>query len=293
MAGLNMSKRFSPPAAPAPTPTAPTNGLTPYTPTGAAPTQQNTPNPNQFAIGTPRSNTNGPGTYSATPGQVLPPGTSPTGVNYFTDPSGNMTPYTPTVNKYGGTDWTGGDPTNLYDQGMQRLMTLMKTFGMQGGPQAPLPREAMPPTPGREVPSTMADRTAMESAQFGRAKDRIGQIGGSALATLRDRSTANGRGGSGLEAREERQIVEGTAGELGQVVRDQAIDAAGRADDIDDRNLATGVAQRGQDLSSRAGDLGANIQQRGQDYNALLNPYQNPLMSSIPSLFGMFMPKTY
>ncbi|HEY3499453.1 MAG TPA: hypothetical protein VGK73_32410 [Polyangiaceae bacterium] len=269
---------------------APTNGFKPPTVTQPAPqTPYNTPNPAGFTpIAAPKP---GQGSYGQTPGTAPTPGVSPTGRTWDVDPTGNATPYTPMRNPDGGTDWTAGDPTNLYDQGMQRLMMLMKTFGVMGGPQDALPREAMPAAPGREVPSTMADRTAMESAQFGRAKDRIGQIGGSALATLKDRSTAGGRSGSGLERADERAIVQGTQGELGQVVRDQAIDAAGRADEIDDRNLATGVAQRGQDLSTRAGDIGANIQQRGQDYNAKLNPYQNPMLSSIPSLFGMFMPR--
>jgi hypothetical protein len=135
------------------------------------------------------------------------------------------------------------------------------------------------------------DRAAMESAQFGRAKDRIGQIGASALSSLKDRSTAGGRSNSGLEARDRREIVSGTQGQLGEVVRDQAIDALGRADQIDDRNLATGVAQRSQDIGMRGSDYAGNIQQRGQDYNALLNPYQNPLMQMVPSLFGMFAPR--
>lgn len=236
------------------------------------------------------------GQYPVAPGAApTPPGVAPTGTRYHTDPTGTMTPYTP----YNSGDpnnpsFRAGSPTDLNDLAMQNMMKmfgLLKGFGTMGGPQDPLPREPVPGVPGREVPSTMADRAAMESAQFGRAKDRIGQIGGSALRSLKDRSTAGGRSGSGLEAKDAREITSGTQSELGQVVRDQAIDALDRSDQIDDRNLSTGVAQRGQDLGTRAGDMASGVQQRGQDYNAKLNPYQNPLLQMVPSLFGMFAPR--
>lgn len=271
---------------PQPTAQAPTSPIG-QTPAGGTPTGGN--NPGGF------SNTGiTSGKYGQSPGTAPVPGVNPTGRTDYIDPTGNWTPFTPTANPWGGTDWKAGEGTNLYDLQMQRLMMLLgnlKGFGSMGGPQDPLPREVPGAAPGREVPSTMADRTAMESATFGRAKDRIGKLGGAAMMALKDRSTAGGRSNSGLEAKDRREIVSGTQSQLGEVIRDQAIDAADRADQIDDRNLATGVAQRGQDLSTRAGDQASNVQQRGQDYNALLNPYQNPLLSMIPQLYGMTMPR--
>ena len=234
------------------------------------------------------------GGYGQSPGTAPVPGVDPTGKTYSVDPSGKMTTFTPSANPWGGTNWTGGDSTDLNDlaiQNMMKVLGLMKGFGTMGGPADPLPREVPGAAPGREVPSTMADRVPAEAAAFGRAKDRIGKLGGAAMMTLKDRSTAGGRSGSGLEAKDRREIVSGTQSQLGEVVRDQAIDSLDRSDQIDDRNLATGVAQRGQDLGTRAGDQASNVQQRGQDYNALLNPYQNPLQSMIPSLFGMFAPR--
>lgn len=233
------------------------------------------------------------GGYGQSPGTAPVPGVTPTGKTWAVDPTGMATPYSPQANPWGGTDWTAGEGTNIVDLNMQRILALMKQFGMQGGPQQPLGRESPGAAPPREVPTLMADRTAAEQAEFGRAKERIGQIGGGAMAALKDRSTAGGRANSGLEAKDAREITGQTQSALGDVVRDQALDAMARHDQIDDRNLNAGLTQRGQDLGVRSGDYQGAIQQRGQDYNALLNPYQNPMLSSIPSLFGMFMPKSY
>lgn len=265
---------IKPPAAPAPAPGAPTQQPSPGV-SGAAPTGQ------QYPVA--------PGSYAPNPG-----GATPTGTKYDIDPTGKMTPFTPYQSGPGETSYRAGEGTDLFDLNMQRLAMMLKQFGMVGGPQAALPREVPGAAPGREVPSTMADRVPAEAAAFGRAKDRIGDLGGGAMMALKDRSTAGGRSGSGLEAKDRRGIVRETQSQLGEVVRDQAIDSLDRADQIDDRNLATGVAQRGQDLGTRAGDQASNVQQRGQDYNALLNPYQNPLLSSMaPTLFGSFMPRLY
>lgn len=260
-------------------------------------TPYNTPNPAGFTRTSPTNPQQTGGTYAQTPGTAPIPGVSPTGKTWGVDPTGTATPYTPQSNPQGGTNWTPGEGVDLFDLQMQRMAALLKMFGQQGGPQNPLPREMPGPAPGREVPTTMADRTAAESAAFGRAKDRIGKLGGGAMMALKDRSTAGGRAGSGLEAKDAREIVQGTRTQLGEVVRDQAIDAMDRADQIDDRNLATGVAQRGQDIGIRSGDQASQVQQRGQDYNAILNPYQNPMLSSmVPTMFGGFgggMPRIY
>jgi len=270
-------------------PTAPPLRTNPIGQTPAGGTTTGGVNPGGFT----NVGANPTGGYGQAPGTAPVPGVSPTGKTWDVDPTGMATPYTPQANPWGGTDWTGGEGTNIVDLNMQRIMALMKQFGVMGGPQQPIGRESPGPAPPREVPTLMADRTAAEQAEFGRAKERIGQIGGGAMAALKDRSTAGGRANSGLEAKDAREITAQTQSGLGDVVRDQALDAMARHDQIDDRNLAAGLTQRGQDLGVRSGDYQGAIQQRGQDYNALLNPYQNPMLSSIPSLFGMFMPKSY
>lgn len=266
----------------------------PTAPTPSTATPYNTPNPAGFRRTSPTNPQRTGGTYAQTPGSAPIPGVAPTGKTWGVDPTGVATPYTPVSNPNGGTDWFPGTGVDLNEQAMNNMMKLLgmiKGFGVMGGPQNPIAREMPGPVPGREVPSTMADRTAAEAAAFGRAKDRIGKLGGGAMMALKDRSTSTGRAGSGFEAAEQRDIIQGTQSELGQVVRDQAEDYLDRADQIDDRNLSTGVAQRGQDLATRSGDQASQVQQRGQDYNALLNPYQNPLISMVPSLFGMFAPR--
>lgn len=205
--------------------------------------------------GTPQSYNNNPG------------GQDPTGTKYDVDPAGRMTPWTPYSSGPGQTSWRPGETEDLFELNMKRMFEVMGKIGGPGGEGASSPREGFTPV-GRETPTTMADRTAAESAAFGRSKDRIGKISQQALSALKDQFSATGMSGSGVEADQLRELTQGAAGELGDVVRDQTLDRMRRTDEVDDRNMNFNLTQRGQDISQNAQDYTGRISQRGQDLAA-------------------------
>lgn len=203
-----------------------------------------------------------PGTFNSNPG-----GQDPTGTKYDVDPAGRMTPWTPYSSGPGQTSWRPGETEDLFELNMKRMFEVMGKIGGPGGEGASAPREGFTPV-GRETATTMADRTAGESAAFGRGKDRIGKISQQALSALKDQMSATGMSGSGVEADQLRELTQGASGELGQIVRDQTLDRMRRADEIDDRNMGFNLTQRGQDISQNAQDYTGRISQRGQDLAA-------------------------
>lgn len=289
MAGITRPNWSLPPSQRQPAPT-PTNPNAP--PSGPTPTQTPSPGVSGAAPGAQQ--------YPATPGSFNnnPGGQNPTGTKYDVDPTGTMTPYTPFSSGPGQTSWRAGDPTDLFQLGQDRLLGLFRALRQEGGGgPVSLNREPGLRMVGRETPSTMADRTAAESAAFGRAKDRIGKVGKSALDTLRDRASSMGMGGSTAEANALRDVTTSTQSQLGEVIRDQAIDSLDRADQIDDRNLTAGLTQRGQDIGQAGQEFTGNIAQRGQDFQGAMNDPTRQMIMQLLSSFagggGAFMPRLY
>ena len=128
-----------------------------------------------------------------------------------------------------------------------------------------VPREPGFAAPPREVGKGPEDRTAAESAAFARAGERIARIGKGNLSALRSQMTRRGISGSGVEKSLVTENANSTAGLLGEVVRDQAIEGLRREQEIDDRDLQAGIAQRGQDIGVGSTNYSGNISQRGQD----------------------------
>lgn len=128
-----------------------------------------------------------------------------------------------------------------------------------------IPREPGLTTMPREVGKGPEDRTAADSAIFARAAERIGRVGAGNLRSLRSQMTRRGISGTGIEAEGVTAAKNTTAGELGDVIRDQAIEGLRREQDVDDRDLAAGIAQRGQDLGIASTNYSGGISQRGQD----------------------------
>lgn len=117
----------------------------------------------------------------------------------------------------------------------------------------------------REVGKGPEDRTAADSAIFSRAAERIGRIGAGNLRSLKSQMTNRGISGTGIQAQGITAAKNNTAGQLGDVVRDQAIEGLRREQDVDDRDLSAGIAQRGQDLGIASTNYSGGISQRGQD----------------------------
>lgn len=130
--------------------------------------------------------------------------------------------------------------------------------------------ETVPREPGFTAPPRITgerpeDRRAAESAQFARAADRIAAVGRGNLAGLRNQMTRRGISGSDIEAENVRSVQNNTAGQLGEVIRDQAIESLDREQDINDRDYAGGISQRGQDIGVLGTNYSGGVSQRGQD----------------------------
>lgn len=289
--GLAINDRWKPMGQRTPTRN-PTNTIG-TTPAGGTPMGGN--QPGGFTQTGPGGLMGGAG-YGQSPGTAPIPGVNPTGRTDYIDPTGNWTPYTPSSNGWGGTNWTPGQSTNLYDLQMQRMLTMLRELrGGMGGPVS-MNREPGLRLADRETPSTMADRTAAETAAFARAKERLGGVASGATQALKDSSTASGRSLSGLEGADMRAITQGLQSSLGDVVREQTMDRLERADEIDDRNLMASLTQRGQDIGQYATEFGGNIQQRGQDFQGAMNdPMRQMIMQMVPGFMNAvnYLPRMY
>jgi len=126
-----------------------------------------------------------------------------------------------------------------------------RRFAMFGGNQSQ----------ARVQPSAV-DTSAQRAAVFARAKDQAGQIARSSLNSLYDLMAATGRSGSNIEAGMSTNLLGDTAGGLGNVTREQAIQDAQMAQRGAETAYQGDITQRGQDLS-RMQSLMSLITQRG------------------------------
>lgn len=152
---------------------------------------------------------------------------------------------------------------------------------------AAVPREPGLTGPPREHGAGPEDRRAAESAAFARAAERIGAVGRGNLAGLRNQMTRRGISGSGIEAKGITDVKNNTAGQLGEVIRDQAIEGLNREEAIDDRDFAAGVAQRGQDIGVGSTNFSGGISQRGQDLGQA-----DWKLNALPSILALLRAKT-
>lgn len=110
-------------------------------------------------------------------------------------------------------------------------------------------QNATPNLPPREKPPSQADRTAAEAAAYGRAKDQIGLNAAAGMRAMQGLMASRGISGSGIEAALSGGVVGSAVGQLGEVSRDQAITGLKRDWDVEDRDWAGNIQQRGQDIS--------------------------------------------
>lgn len=96
--------------------------------------------------------------------------------------------------------------------------------------------------------SSEADARA---AAFSRAKDQAGRIARSSLTAIAEQMASKGMSGASIQALEEAGAINGAAGGLLDLNRDQAISDVNRAADVADLDYTGRVQQRGQDLQNR------------------------------------------
>ena len=93
-----------------------------------------------------------------------------------------------------------------------------------------------------------AAELASQNAAFARAKDRAGLIARGSLESLQDTLAGRGMLGSGMEQRGYADIINKGQTELSDVVRQQAIDEADRAERRADTEYSGAITQRGQNI---------------------------------------------
>ena len=145
-----------------------------------------------------------------------------------------------------------------------------------GGSIAAPPREPAPGSVGREADVSIGSSAsglgqldeqgrAAQSAVFGRAKDRAGQIANSALSGLRSALASRGVLGSGMEVQGTVDAAMQGAGLIGDVSREEAIQEAQRGERAREFQTQAQLQQRGQNIGQRGQDLGQLLGVRGQD----------------------------
>jgi hypothetical protein len=165
---------------------------------------------------------------------------------------------------------------------------------MPGGLSSPGQFPGAPGSGGGMLPQErlrLTDTTAADAARFGRAKDQVGDITRSSLTGLRSALASRGQLGGGGESHGTAAIFTKGQGDLGNMVREQAIQGSERDAERAGLEFTGGISQRGQDLSAQqaANALAQRMQevayqgditQRGQDlssqqFNATLNQQNN------------------
>jgi hypothetical protein len=143
--------------------------------------------------------------------------------------------------------------------------------GLMGDIGNPPPAYREPSIAMPEAP----DSSAATAAEFGRLKDRVGQVGRASMDSLSNEMSARGLSGSGMEAGAMTDITKSTAGALGEGAREQAISNLARRDAYDQWTTGAQIGQRGQ-------DVGWNTTTRGQDIGLL-----ETRLGMIPSLLAL------
>lgn len=107
---------------------------------------------------------------------------------------------------------------------------------------------------------------ASRDAVFARAKDKAGELAASSLTALRNSMAANNTMGSGIERGETRRVLNNTNQNLGETVREQAVQELGQRQHEADTQYQGAITQRGQNMQGRQASLAALASQIGAIY---------------------------
>ena len=94
------------------------------------------------------------------------------------------------------------------------------------------------------------EQAARDSA-FARAKEKAGQTARASMSSLQDVAAERGLMGSSVEAAQSGALVGGAAGDIGEFLREQAIQEAGAATGRADLEYKGNLQQRQQDMSQK------------------------------------------
>lgn len=129
---------------------------------------------------------------------------------------------------------------------------------------------------------------AMDSANFSRAKDQVGDTANAAIQGLQRAMAARGIApGSSIEGAQLGSIYDKGLGELADVSRQNAITDTQTATDLAKANLGAAVTERGQDIGANTAANEASLAARGQNIGAN-EFYQTNQRESLAALLGAF-----
>lgn len=157
------------------------------------------------------------------------------------------------------------DRTNLFqlvEEARQRGLVGPASSSSSASAMNSLGNAAGIASPVARVPQS--DGGAASRAAFSTAKDRVGSLGRGAMNSLSREMSGRGLSGSSIEGHEMGNLVGKSQGELAGVVRDQAGFDARRAADVEDRNFAGDLTQRGQDMAALQEQARFGLAQRSQ-----------------------------
>lgn len=165
-----------------------------------------------------------------------------------------------------------------FGQNLNEFRTFMNEFGPQMGGSSSTAGAAATgvgtwtPTPisTTAAPTIQAPSSAaMDSANFSRAKDQVGNTANAAIQGLQRAMEARGIApGSSIEAAQLGSIYDQGLGQLADVSRQNAITDTQTATDLAKANLSAAVTERGQDIGANTAANQAALEARGQDIGA-------------------------
>lgn len=119
---------------------------------------------------------------------------------------------------------------------------MRERLGMVGEGPAPIAHPGATPESGE---------SAVRAQAFSRAKDKAGQQTLASLKALEGVMAGRGMRGSTVEGNATADLLMGNAGEMNDVILQEAIADAERAEEVSDMTYQGGLQQRGQDLGMR------------------------------------------
>lgn len=119
------------------------------------------------------------------------------------------------------------------------------------------------------APIQIPDQSQAIAAQFGAAKDTVGQNARAALDSLRGEMGATGQLGGGAEATGTQNVITSGEGQLGDVARNAATTQAQLGTQVAGQNAQLGVTQRGQDVQAQQAQAQLALENRQQLFSLL------------------------
>ncbi len=197
---------------------------------------------------------------------------------------GGSSSSTPTINYGGGSGQATSTPSAVSYGGMPSTVNYGSTptavnYGNNPNDVSSAGLTSSGVETGKTATIGPLDLAQSDAAAFATAKDQAAKTAGASMTGLQQALAARGLGGAGYEAGQIGGTLSREANTIGEAGRAKAVEDANLTAQGNVANLSAGVAQRGQDISSKQSDAArrlaaeeaaysGGIAQRGQDIGA-------------------------